>query len=146
MIDNVTYLSLSWSTSRARDTYGYNIVRLTDQTTRKSFSTMGVGYDMVGTVFGKWLESAHDGLLQQFAGLAYSQRDVRGEFTVREDGLYGMSAKVADDGRAALVRLDGACGIESMLRIANTIGLEVRRTWDAKGQTTGFIVGIRESS
>lgn len=44
-------LDLTWSTSKARDTYGYNITRLDDSISGKRYKTCGGGYDMIGTVW-----------------------------------------------------------------------------------------------
>lgn len=52
---SIKRLALSWSVSRGRDTYGYNICRLDDTSTGDRFKCMGGGYDMQGTVFGEWL-------------------------------------------------------------------------------------------
>lgn len=54
---NINHLRMSWSVSRGRDTYGYNICKLTDGNTGKQYRCMGGGYDMQGTVFGDWLEA-----------------------------------------------------------------------------------------
>lgn len=43
---NIKRLALSWSVSRGRDTYGYNICRLDDTSTGERFKCMGGGYDM----------------------------------------------------------------------------------------------------
>lgn len=56
---NIKRLALSWSVSRGRDTYGYNICRLDDTSTEERFKCMGGGYDMQGTVFGSWLEAGY---------------------------------------------------------------------------------------
>ncbi len=42
-----TYLAVRWSTSRGRDTYGYNICSVTDQATSKRYSCKGGGYGTV---------------------------------------------------------------------------------------------------
>ena len=39
------------------------------------------------------------------------------------------------------VSLDGACGIESMIRIAEAIGLEVERDYIKKGKRRGKTIG-----
>lgn len=115
---NLIYLSLTWSVSRGRDTYGYNICRLDSPT--KRYKCMGGGYDMVGTVFGKWLQDN------------YQERLV----SAKVSELYGAS--LSGDGTS--VRLDGACGLECMLSVAKRIGLDVTRTYNKKGHTTGWVI------
>lgn len=124
---NITHLKLSWSISKGRDTEGYNICRLDDNNTGKRYKCMGGGYDMTGTVFGQWLADVYQAELQA-AGSAVT-------------GLYGARSKA--DGS---VSLDGACGLECMLEIAEAIGLEVEReyvkTGRNKGQTIGWYVSM----
>lgn len=133
-----TYLSLRWTTSKAHDTYGYNVVTLTDESTGKRYRAMGGGYDMVGTVFGHWLEDNYQ--------LTISRGHPGNLRTIREglDGLdvaefYG--ARRREDGTVAL---DGACGIESMLSIAKALGVKLERTYKRtganRGETTGWVV------
>lgn len=149
---NTKHLALSWSVSRARDTYGYNVVRLTDG--RNTYRADGGGYDMTGTVFGDWLTATYQDRLLKIARRAYYVSDgngvkaregehahVRwvgtpGKPKVTPGSLYGMYSYPKEK----RVSLDGGCGIESMLTIARAIGLEVERTGNRKGETTGFIV------
>lgn len=126
-----TFLSLSWSISRGRDTYGYNIARLDDTSTRHRFRCSGGGYDMVGTVFGKWLATYHQDALRGF--FAESVPYVGSHR--KHPTLYGLFFK--DDGSAYC---DGACGISCMQSIANAIGLRVRYATNGKGKTIGFHV------
>lgn len=115
-------LRLKWTTSRGRDTYGWNIVTLRDETTGTRFRANGGGYDMTGTVFGNWLAATYPEELRAWAA---STDSLDYGATVREDGS---------------VRLNGACGLESMRQIADALDLQVTRTHDRKGNTTGWIV------
>ena len=132
MSEKFTYahLALSWSTSRGRDTYGYNIARLDDTDTRHRFKTCGGGYDMVGTVFGQWLAARFQ---PELCAMVSDAVDYTGSHK-KHPRLYGLF--FGPDGAYC----DGACGIESMIRIAEHIGLKVRRTYNRKGHTTGFNV------
>jgi len=112
------YLELKWSVSRGRETYGYNIATLRTQD-GKRYTCNGGGYDMIGTVFGAWLQDVHQ------AGL--TRLDV--------SQYYGATKR--DDGS---VHLDGACGLESIRDIAKALGLTVKATTDRKGNYTGFMV------
>ena len=60
-------LRLTYGTSRARDTEGWQLVTLTDGTTGKRYRAMGGGYDLAGTVFSDWLEAAHADALARIA-------------------------------------------------------------------------------
>lgn len=95
--------SLRWTISRARDTEGYNVATLYIDG-RKVGRCNGGGYDLVGTVFAEWLQNA------------FAKRIV----LLPENRYYGLH--VQEDGG---FYLDGACGIESMERIAKAIGV----TW-----------------
>jgi hypothetical protein len=112
-------LRFTYGTSRGRETYGYNIVRLTDETTGQAFRTMGGGYDMHGTVIGAWLVSV-----------------ARAELLALPEGgdYYGM--RRYPDGRLSV---DGAAGVQSMLNLAAAVGIEMERTYNRKGQTTGYL-------
>ena len=137
MKNQINKLTLSWAISKGRYTYGYNICRLDDRNNGKRFRCMGGGYDMIGTVFGKWLETYYQEELQAVKALAHYISDENGTVSnPRTDSLYGM--RWTKDGR---VTLDGACGIDSMIRIAETIGLEVERDYIAKGRRRGETIG-----
>lgn len=126
MKNQINKLTLSWSTSKGRETYGYTICRLDDRNNGRRFRCMGGGYDMIGTVFGEWLET-------------YYQNEL---VKLDETHFYGMR-KLSHK-----VSIDGACGIESMIRIAEAIGLEIERDYIAKGprrgETTGWFVQMKD--
>lgn len=48
-------ISITWGTSRGRDSYGYTTAVLRDHNGKKIAATCGGGYDMQGTVVGDWL-------------------------------------------------------------------------------------------
>jgi len=125
----MTYLALSWSISRGVETYGYNICRLDDTSaTGKRYRCMGGGYDMVGTVFGDWLADRYQDRL-----LAYCSK-----MPDEAAKLYWL--RIVTQRHGPRISLDGACGLDSMIRVAEAIGLTVRRTSNRKGHTTGFNV------
>ncbi len=130
-----TYLAVRWSTSRGRDTYGYNICSVTDQVTSKRYSCNGGGYDMLGTSFGEWLTETYQNALREIGDRAHMTYNEIFDATRNDDGLYGMYRYA--DGR---ISLDGACGIEPMLKIAKALGIGVHATWDRKGHITGYII------
>lgn len=142
------HLALSWSTSRGQDTYGYNICRLDVRSTGRRLKCMGGGYDMVGTVVGEWLQAAYQVRLVELANNSHNNSGVplsRGGRYIRIAEFYGMTYdRDGDSSQPCNVRLDGACGIESMQRIAAALGLSLSRTYVAKGrkrgQTTGYMV------
>ena len=146
MAEIETYLTVKWSVSRGRETHGYNICTVTDQNTGKRYSCNGGGYDMLGTSFAEWLEDVHQAELVSIADKAdHAYTDgVRTDpgLAPRESAtLYGMTAYLHKDGSVHRVRLDGACGMSSMERIAKELGLTLKRTWAGrKNETTGYIV------
>ena len=119
-----TYLKLKWSVSKGRDTYGYNICTLIDGNTDKKHRCMGGGYDMTGTVVGKWLETT------------FQQRLRATDLT----GFYGV--RKHPDGHVAL---EGSCGLDSMWRIAEKIGM-THRQWigTRRGDTEGWVVTFED--
>lgn len=142
-MDFVT-LNLSWSTSKARDTYGYNIVRLDDEATGQRYKTCGGGYDMVGTVLADWLTATCQDELKAFCQA--NKRALVGAYGGywKHPDLYGMFVDM-DKGT---VRLDGGCGESSIIRIAEAIGLKVEyKTEKKRGkgyEKTGFYVSKAE--
>ena len=64
----INHLSISWSISRGRDTYGYNICRLDSRQSGSRYRCSGGGYDMIGTVFGNWLEAEYQRELVELGG------------------------------------------------------------------------------
>lgn len=115
----ITQLNISWSVSRGRDTYGYNICRLDDASTGKRYRCDGGGYDMVGTVFGDWLTDVHQDKIKRLDPKQF----------------YGL--RIHDDGSAYL---DGACGIDCMVRVAEAIGLEVQGCHNKLRHSTGYLI------
>lgn len=136
-----THLAFTWSVSRGRDTYGYNIARLDDTTTGKRYTCMGGGYDMTGTVFGDWLQDVYQDRLREIATRAHTYwRPGTRTPNPSPDALYGMTTHLDDPNTVERVTVDGGCGLSAMEQIADAIGLTVRKLWNRKGHTTGFIV------
>ena len=147
----MTFLALKHGISRGQDTFGYNLVTLTDSDTGKRFRTCGGGYDMVGTVFGKWLQDNHQDKLMTIAydcDKAYdtvnkryvhrlTDQNVFG-FGLHSEYLYGSTCQMDDKGTVLSVSLDGACGLDCMVAIAKRIGLQVKMVY--KRDKKGYIV------
>ena len=117
------YLAISWSTSRGRDTYGYNLCRLDSRATGARYRACGCGYDMVGTVLGDWLESEYQDKLRAFVAANADQLTDCGYSTagyMRLPDHYGLT--VRPDGR---VVLDGGCGSDCIIRLAANLGISV---------------------
>jgi hypothetical protein len=116
-------LDLDWSVSRGRETYGYNICKLTDTITGKKYKTIGGGYDMVGTVLGDWMTDVLQDDLLKIKERAYAvYTDHR--FLIKSTdhtSLYGMTYH-KDTGKVAI---DGACGESSVMRIFEALGYSV---------------------
>lgn len=133
------YLSLTWTISRAADTYGYNRVTLkTEDYPARKFVALGGGYDMVGTVFADWLSESFQDRLLSIATQAHCTVTAAGrEYNDNHSAsFYGMTFYVEDD----RIRLDGGCGLSSIERIAEAIGLTVKHTLTPRGAVTGFII------
>lgn len=135
---HTNHLALSWSISKGRNTYGYNICRLDSHDSGKRYRCMGGGYDMTGTVVADWLVAEHQDKLQalictlELAPVNNYTQPFSGYLTA--SGLYGLT--VRPDGS---VTVDGACGIECVIRIAEACGIELQRLNNRKCYTIGFI-------
>lgn len=135
----IKQLILKHGISHAQETYGYNRVTLTDTSTGKKYSAVGGGYDMVGAVFGEWLQdNCQDALLAitHKAYYTYDSKTLSYNDSPCQIKLYGMTAYTHNE----YVELDGACGLKSMLDIAKAIGLDMQRQVDNKGRLIGFFV------
>ncbi|ECY3719617.1 TPA: hypothetical protein H1S97_004351 [Salmonella enterica] len=139
MKTNINHLSLSWSVSKGRETYGYNICRLDDRNNGERFKCMGGGYDMVGTVFADWLCANYQERLLAIKDRASHVFPIDGAHhpANKPDSLYGMRYHEKDN----RVDIDGACGLDCVLRIAELIGLDIDREYIAKGRRRGETVG-----
>ena len=117
------YLSLRWSTSRARDTLGQNVLTLTPQD-GKRVTTCGGNYDMEGTVLGDWLEREYQDRLRAISHrFGWWDRDAGTQDRAKApDRLYGGTTYRHDGS----VHLDGGCGDVAMEKIAAAIGLSVQ--------------------
>lgn len=141
-----TFLELKWTISRAADTYGYNRLTLTDTDSGRKFVALGGGYDMIGAVFGEWLQANHAEKLQAIADRAAYEWTGRKPLnrSSERDSLYGLSAYRDERGNLERVRLDGACGLSSMRTIAEAVGLKVRALSNRRGHVVGFVVSDGE--
>ena len=126
-------LEFRWTTSRARESYGWNICTLYFNG-KKVASTRGGGYDMKGTALGNWAMEQFQERLQDIAHLAYSNYAriekayvdiprIQGAAT-----LYGMTTQWTGmdlDRKPQHVSLDGGCGWESVINVLKKIGVQV---------------------
>lgn len=98
----------TWTESKARETYGYNICTLKECGTNKKIARCGGGgYDMTGAVFGIWLTENFQDRLKLL-----SEKDNYGLFHQERGSV-----------------VDGACG--TWKNIAKKIGLEVYQLYIA---------------
>jgi hypothetical protein len=135
----INRLALSWSVSRGRDTYGYNICRLDSRNSGRRYRCSGGGYDMIGTVFGDFLEAEYqDELKALVKDLPKQKYGSTSWLQIAEDvnpSFYGLT--IRPDGS---VCLDGACGLDSMKRIARALGLSLEGEYNKKGQTLAYYI------
>lgn len=128
-------LHFKWTVSRGRDTYGYNICTLLVDG-EKVGKCLGGGYDMQGTSFAQWLENYYEmqlnGLFMEeiiaFKAMPLNESGYKRKGELKDkDGnpFYGTSLYQSKDGKIQL-HLDGACGFESMKRIAEAIGIKLQ--------------------
>ena len=132
-------LKYTYGTSRASDSYGYNMVGLKVDDKRVA-RTCGGGYDMKGTVLGDWIEvEFKDKLLKfdkTFYGLTYVNPDWKPSKETLEqekkDGFIGLAryqdfhSRTSDlpTKKHTIPMIDGACGESSVTRIIEHLGYE----------------------
>jgi hypothetical protein len=144
-------LNFKWTVSKARETEGYNICTLLVNG-EKAASCKGVGYDMKGTCLAEYLCKAYQPQLLAIKDQAYHKvEDIKIEATEKsslhwtdkrttnEQGLYGMTLSVYNDGRDPSMYIVGACGVNSVERIAKAAGIELQSVKVAKNDW-GYII------
>ena len=134
-------LKIKWTTSKAQDTYGYNVCTLLVDGQKVSRCNGG-GYDMQGTCLGSWIEKAFKKDLlkfkQDFYGLTYHDPNWKPnkEIVKREEegkslGLeryqdfYKQSSKLPTE-KHTIPQIDGACGFGSVSMILNHLGFNIK--------------------
>ena len=123
----MTYYEIKWTTSRAQDSYGYNIATLINTNTGDKYKTCGGGYDMTGTVLGDMLTAEHQTAIYKKRFRAHYRRDKKAhKVTGKDNALYGMT----HDAENKRVYLDGACGECSMYKIASECGVKIECVYD----------------
>ena len=119
-------LKFKWTTSKARDSYGYNICTLFVNNERRTRCNGG-GYDMQGTCLKK-----------DFYGLTFHnpnykpseeiiEREEQGKSLglERYQDFYKQSSKLPTK-KHTIPQIDGACGFGSVTNILNHIGHKIR--------------------
>ena len=134
-------LKFKWTTSKAQDSYGYNICTLFVNNERRTRCNGG-GYDMQGTCLGNWIARQFEKKLLEFKkdfyGLTFHNPDWKPseEIIEREEqgkslGLeryqdfYKQSSKLPTK-KHTIPQIDGACGFNSVENILNHIGHKIR--------------------
>ena len=134
-------LKFKWTTSKARDSYGYNICTLFVNSERRTRCNGG-GYDMQGTCLGDWIARQFDKKLlkfkKDFYGLTFhnpnwkpSEKIIEREEQGKSLGLeryqdfYRQSSKLPTKNHI-IPEINGACGFGSVENILNHIGHEIR--------------------
>ena len=129
------YLKIKNSISKGRDTYGYNIVSLWDGDIK--YSTCGGGYDMLGAVFGRWLKANY---IEQLKELTPYDEQYSMDFW-KEHGYQPQQENYGLFSRNGNLSLDGACGLECMILLANKMGLSVTADYNRRRNCVeGFFV------
>ena len=132
-------LNFNWTTSRARDSYGWNICTLKGFKGDKIASTCGGGYDMKGTVLGEMINKYFTHELKKLIANSGSMDTPRGFYGLSH---YNPNAKTSK--RRFLKRatsktrtyVDGGCGFDSMRRILKKIGYKIKFVKETKNSST----------
>lgn len=122
-----TVLSFKYTTSKGRDTYGYNIVTLYANGERVA-RTCGGGYDMRGTCLGHYITEQYRERIETLQS-NYGSED-------RVQGFYGLVHVMPSGQRVhnnlkndvklqtePKTYIDGACGESCVVRIAEAVGV-----------------------
>lgn len=126
-------LEFKWTTSKGRDTYGYNICSLYVDG-KKVTSCNGGGYDMKGTCLGEFIKMQFLEDLKKLPANYGSGDNHRGFY-----GLVFYNPKTGNRKpefeEGFKVSLDGACGFSSMERVLNAIGYKIKYISQSKNRS-----------
>lgn len=150
-----TFLQFSRGESRARDTYGYPIVRLCENNTGRTYKCTGGGYDMHGTNLGSYIKNlvneesaALEALATYVYNLIHSEGNLPYGLSLRKSELCKnkegklIASKVRKEILQQQFYLDGACGESCMKKIAQGMGLIFKDEYSRsrrKGVTDKFL-------
>lgn len=141
-------LHFRWSISRGYNTYGYNICTLLVDGDKVA-SCDGGGYDMQGTVLAGWIQEAFQDRLQELfkedidsitdemlelSNKSNKRKTVYYFYQYNTKKYYGVSINklktvINKTGEIIVnikVNLDGACGFNSIKKIANSINIHLK--------------------
>jgi hypothetical protein len=129
--ENFVSLSLKWTTSRAHDTYGYNVCTLYlnryNGNSEKAARCNGGGYDLAGTALGEMIHHFFRDDLKRLASDIGSNTpwNTRGTFygLTFWDVKHKKCRKHYKPGFGIL--LDGGCGFSCMEHILNALGIQL---------------------
>ena len=133
----MTKLLFKWTTSKGRETYGYNICSLWIDGTKQN-QTCGGGYDMKGTALGQYINAQFKTELKQLAAKEIEEsKKVQPERYYNSScaGIYGL-IYWGQEGKHSLY-CDGACGFDAMQSVLKALGysLEYARTYETSTQS-----------
>ena len=109
-------LRFKYTTSRGRDTYGYNICSLYVNG-RKAYSCNGGGYDMKGTVFANYIQNNYQEQLLKLHSAEYY-----GMWFYKNNGSGVERVDSYEESNKTGAYLDGGCGFDSMKKILVACG------------------------
>jgi len=156
-------LKFKYTTSRGRDSYGYNICSLWVDGEKVS-STCGGGYDMKGKALGYWIARKFEKELlkfnKSFYGLTFHnpnwqpskeclEEEKKDELTkltglARYQDFYKQSSDLPTE-QHTIPQLDGACGFGCMTSILNNMDYYLKYV-DGTTNTTTYILDKKEQS
>ena len=139
-MNNEYNLKFRWTTSKAANTYGYNICSLVVNGEKVS-ACNGGGYDMQGTALGSWIARKFKKELLQFKekfyGLKFHNPDWKpNQKTLdqeKKDGFVGLTryqdfhsaSSELPTQKHTIPEIDGACGFGSVENIINHLGFNL---------------------
>ena len=145
-------LAFRWTTSRAADSYGYNICSLMIDG-HKVATTCGGGYDMQGTVLGKWINATFPAQLRALADNRIALAEAAGTARYYDGGngekiemdnhtlyLYGVTVwKAEGENMPVEVKCNGGTGLNQMANVLKAFGLRLTSVVrDRRGNTAAY--------
>lgn len=122
-------LKFKYTTSKGRDTYGYNICSLYVNGEKK-YTCNGGGYDMKGTVFANYIQNNYQEQLKKL-----NSKDYYGMWFYKDNGTSVERVDTYEESNKKGAFLDGGCGFDSMKKILKACNAEMEiidhdKHWD----------------
>jgi hypothetical protein len=128
-------IKITWSISKAKDTYGYNRLTALDLETKKKYVAIGGGYDMLGTVIGDLVADKLQSHISMLTPYYIITNNYGLEKTNSRNAFYGLTFNQLT-GKAII---ENGCGMANVTKIIEACGYQLTGFY-AKSKKESYLV------